>query len=63
MKKFFSPKEVASMFNISLPTIYRLMNKREITFFKIGGIIRFSEEDVNQYLENNKHDWLKLPKL
>lgn len=63
MKIFLSPKEVANMFNVSLSTIYRLMDKREIPFFKIGGAIRLNEDDINQYLEINKHDWLKLPKL
>ena len=63
MSKFLTIKEVAEKFNVSKGTISRLMDRRKIPFFKIGGSIRFSKEDVNQFLEDNKKDWNKYPNL
>lgn len=63
MKYFLTVSEVAKMFNVSKSTVGRLMDTRKIPFFKIGGVIRFSKEDVDQYLEDNKWDWAKHPKI
>lgn len=63
MNKFLTVKEVAELFNVSVGTVNRLMNSRKIAFFHIGGLIRFSEEDVKQFLEDNFWDWSKQPKI
>lgn len=52
VKNFLSPIEAASFFNISRPTIYRLIEKRQIPFYKIGGNIRLKKKDIINYLEN-----------
>lgn len=49
---FITPEELAKIFKISKSSIYRLIDKRQIPFFKIGGKLRFSQSDVNDYLEN-----------
>lgn len=51
VKNFLSPIEVANFFNISRPTVYRLIEKRQIPFYKIGGNIRFKKKDIINYLE------------
>ena len=63
MTEFLTPQEVAEMFNISKSTLYRLMDMRKIPFFKIGGSIRLSKTDVNQYLEDHTWDWSQHPKI
>jgi excisionase family DNA binding protein len=63
MSRFLTVKEVAQIFNVSVSSVNRLMDKRKIPFFKIGGSIRFSDEDVNQYLQDNYWDWAKHPKI
>jgi len=63
MKNFLTIKKVREILNVSEVTVNRLMYKRKIPFFKIGGLIRFDEEDVNQYLQDNYWDWAKHPKI
>jgi len=48
---FISPEDLADIFKISRSSVYRLIEKRQIPFFKIGGKLRFSQSDVNEYLE------------
>ena len=59
MKKMFSTAEVAEMFNVSKATMYRLIESRKITFYKIGGTLRFTEEDVNRFLEESRINPIK----
>ena len=48
-KYFLSPKELADYFGVSLKTIYRRIDNREIPFYKIGGSIRLKKEDIERY--------------
>ncbi len=52
--KLYTTDELAKVFNISKPTVYRIIMSRKITFYKVKGSIRFSENDVLKYLEENK---------
>jgi excisionase family DNA binding protein len=52
--KLYTTDELAKVFNISKPTVYRIIMSRKISFYKVKGSIRFSEEDVLKYLEENK---------
>lgn len=52
--KLYTTDELAKVFNISKPTVYRIIMSRKITFYKVKGSIRFSEDDVLKYLEDNK---------
>ncbi len=47
-----TPGELADIFKISKSSVYRLVDKHQITCFKVGGKLRFSQNDVNQYLES-----------
>ena len=49
-KHFLNSKELAAYFGVSLKTIYRRIENRELPFYKIGGCIRFKKEDVDNYL-------------
>lgn len=48
-KYFLSPQELADYFGVSLKTIYRRIENREIPFYKIGGSIRLKKEDIERY--------------
>lgn len=52
-KKFLNPNEMANLFNISKSSVYRLIEKRHIPFYKIGGNLRLKKEDIIQYLEKS----------
>lgn len=53
-KNFISPKEFCQVFNISMPTVYRLISKRQIRTYKIGKLLRISRDDIIDYAEKHK---------
>jgi excisionase family DNA binding protein len=55
-KKFLSPKELKDILGISLPTVYRLIDRRKLPVFKVGNSLRFLREDVIIYLESHRID-------
>ena len=57
--KLLSTDELAKFFNVSKTTVYRLIATRKIPFYKVGGVVRFSEEDISNYLEENKINMMK----
>lgn len=59
MNKMLSINEIAQMFSVSKATMYRIVDSRKITFYKIGGTIRFTEEDITKYLEANRINPIK----
>ncbi len=52
--QLLKPGEVAGLLGIGKSSVYRLADRRILPFFKIGGSIRFSEEDVASLLEQNR---------
>ena len=52
--KLYTTDELAKIFNISKPTVYRIIESRKIPFYKVKGSIRFSRDDVLKYLEENR---------
>jgi len=49
IKAFLTPKELADLLIVSVPTVYRLVEKRQIPFYKIGGGLRFKLEDFETF--------------
>jgi len=50
-ERLFSIKEVAADFKISIRTVQRLQQQRQIPFIKVGGKVRFHRSDLVAYLE------------
>jgi excisionase family DNA binding protein len=46
--------EVADFLKISVPSVRRLQQRRQIPFFKVGGCIRFARSDVAAYLQKRR---------
>ena len=44
--KLLSIKDLGRIFNISQTTAYRIVEGRKIPFYKINGVLRFSEKDI-----------------
>lgn len=59
-KNFLKPDELAEFLNISKPTVYRLIEKRQLPFYKIRGSLRFKTEDVVKFLEESRIEPIKL---
>jgi len=54
--QMLTPGELATLLKISRPSVYRLADKRIIPFHKVGGSLRFSEEDIWSFLEQNRFE-------
>lgn len=57
--KLLSIKDLARVFNISSATAYRIVDSRKIPFYKISGVLRFSERDIIDYLKENRINTIK----
>jgi excisionase family DNA binding protein len=57
--RLLSSKDLSKLFNISQATVYRIVDGRKIPFYKINGVIRFSEKDILKYLEENRVEQIK----
>lgn len=60
MKAYFTPDELAEYLAISKATVYRLVNKRQLPFNKVGGMLRFRKDDIERYLEAGRIEPIKL---
>ena len=57
--KLLPIKDLGQIFNISQTTAYRIVEGRKIPFYKISGVLRFSEEDIINYLKENRIDQIQ----
>ena len=48
---FMTKKEVCELLNISEGTLRGIMERHELPYYKIGGCVRFSSEDVTAYVK------------
>jgi excisionase family DNA binding protein len=48
--------EVAEMLKISIPSVRRLQQQRQIPFYKVGGSVRFFKSDIAIYLQGRRID-------
>lgn len=51
--EFLSTDELAVLLKVSKTSIYRLMGRRLIPFYKIGHNVRFKKSDVLEFLNKN----------
>ena len=54
-KEFFTTQELAEKWKVTESTIRNLCNNGELGFTKIGNQFRFTNEDIELYLEKNKN--------
>ena len=52
-KKWFTIKEAADYLGVSQPTIFRWMKEGVLSFYKIGGSTRFSQEGLDSLIEKS----------
>lgn len=55
-KKALSTQEVADILHVSKSTIYDLIRRGEINSYKVGRKVRFTENDVNEYISRAKEN-------
>lgn len=55
-----STQEVADMLNVSKSKIYDLIKKGVISSYKVGRKVRFTEEDVKEYISQSKSEQIAM---
>ncbi|QDV42542.1 Helix-turn-helix domain protein [Stieleria neptunia] len=56
-----SIKEVANRLKISVSMTYSLVARGELPSYQIGSCRRVSEDDLMQFLEERRHEPVRLP--
>lgn len=51
-----TPEEAASLLRMSKPSVYRLIGKRKIPFYKISGSLRFRISEIEKYINDARID-------
>jgi excisionase family DNA binding protein len=54
--KLITPEELASLLRMSKPSVYRLIEKRKIPFYKISGSLRFKLSEIERYINDARID-------
>jgi excisionase family DNA binding protein len=54
LPNLLTPDDLAAFLSISKTGVYRLVEKRRIPFFRVGGSLRFEKKDVLSYLQGNR---------
>ena len=54
MQKIISLEQVSKLLGVSGRTVVRLVEKKELTGFKVGRSWKFDEADVDAYIQKQK---------
>jgi excisionase family DNA binding protein len=49
-RNLLTPDEVAELLRVSKTSVYRLVERRAIRFYRVCGLLRFEREDVHAFL-------------
>ncbi|MCH8272922.1 MAG: helix-turn-helix domain-containing protein [Candidatus Marinimicrobia bacterium] len=60
-EKFYSPIELSEMLNVSYRKVLDLILLGELSAYRIGGVYRVSQDDLNRYLQSSKVEVFHLP--
>jgi excisionase family DNA binding protein len=52
-KKLFTTTEAAEVLNIKVSKLRQAVFHRQISHIKLGALVRFREEDLQQYIQKN----------
>ena len=47
-------REVAKLLQLSVPSVRDLQARRQISFIKVGGALRFEKRDIVEYINRRK---------
>lgn len=56
-----SAVEVAKLLHVSKNTVYEMIRRGELNHFKVGRKIRFTQEDINNYISRSRHEKQTAP--
>ncbi len=52
--EFYTSDDLCEMFKISRVTLYRWVNQKKITSYKVGKALLFKKSEVAKFIEENK---------
>lgn len=55
-KRSLSAVDVAGILHISKNTVYEMIRRGEINSYKVGRKIRFTQEDIDEYISRSRHE-------
>lgn len=55
-KRLKSLKETAAILGIGASRLYEMTNRGEISYRKVGGLKKFADEDIEEYLTDCKRE-------
>ena len=61
MVELLTRDEVARLLKISRAGVYRLVEARQLPFYKVGRSLRFARGDVLAYLQHHRVDAIGTP--
>lgn len=53
-KEFYTAEELANILQINKMSVYRMMNRGEISYHQIGKVKRISRADFDEYLAKTR---------
>ena len=62
-KEFLNIKEVGKYLGIKISTLYFYVENGDIPHYRIGRLIRFKKQEVDQWMEGNKKERIDLSKM
>ena len=62
-KEFLNIKEVSQYLGIKTSTLYFYVENGDIPHYRIGRLIRFKKQEVDQWMEGNKKERIDLSKM
>ncbi len=61
--EFLNIKEVSQYLGIKISTLYFYVENGDIPHYRIGRLIRFKKQEVDQWMEGNKKEKIDLSKM
>jgi excisionase family DNA binding protein len=53
--KLLDVSQLSEMLNVKKKTIYDWVHKNKIPYLKLGNLVRFNPNDIDQWLKSKKH--------
>jgi len=50
-RKLLTPDDVAELFRVSKTSVYRLVERRALPFYRVSGLLRFDHADIEAFLD------------
>ena len=56
VRPFLTVRDVATHLSVSVPTVYRWIERRSIRYHKFGGVLRFHAHDIETFVTGGRFD-------